>query len=174
MLHRLYSLLIAPVSAILPPPSGYLTIVPYGPLHTLPFHALYDGSRYLVEDYQISYLPASSLLRSSAEVEVALGNRKSPPPASDQPLIFGYSSHGHLHRALEEAKTLATLLGGRCYLEDEATTARLIEEASGSPVIHLESHCHTRLDGPTFSSRLRGHARSHRIHAFSLDPKDCE
>jgi len=174
MLNRLYSLLIAPVKAILPPPSGYLTIVPYGPLHTLPFHALYDGSRYLVEDYQISYLPASSLLRSSAEVEVALGNRKSPPPASDQPLIFGYSSHGHLQRALEEAKTLATLLGGRCYLEDEATTARLIEEASGSPVIHLATHGHSRLDAPNFSSVLLADGRFNAIDAFSLDLKDCE
>jgi len=172
MLNRLYSLLIAPVEAILPPPSGYLTIVPYGSLHTLPFHALYDGSRYLVEDYQVSYLPASSLLESSAEVGVASGNRKSP--ASDQPLIFGYSGHGHLQRALEEAKTLASLLEGRCYLEDEAAIARLIEEAPGSPIIHLATHGHSRMDAPNFSSVLLADGRFNAIDAFSLDLKDCE
>jgi LacI family transcriptional regulator len=57
MLNKLHHLLIAPIQAILPPPTGHLTIVPYGPLHTLPFHALYDSSRYLIEDYQVSYLP---------------------------------------------------------------------------------------------------------------------
>jgi CHAT domain-containing protein len=172
MLNKLYFLLVAPVKAILPPPSGYLTIVPYGPLHTLPFHALYDGSRYLVEDYQVSYLPASSLLKSSAEVGVAFGNRKSP--ASGRPLILGYSGHGHLQRALEEAKTLATLLEGPCYLEDEATIARLIEEAPGSPIIHLATHGHSRLDAPNFSSVLLADGRFNAIDAFSLDLKDCE
>ncbi len=172
MLHRLYSLLIAPVSAVLPPPSGYLTIVPYGPLHTLPFHALYDGSRYLVEDYQVSYLPASSLLQSSAEVEMAFGNRN--PPIPDQPLIFGYSSHGHLQRALEEAKTVATLLDGRCYLEEEATIARLIEGAPASPIIHLATHGQSRLDAPNFSSVLLADGRFNAIDAFSLDLKECE
>ena len=172
MLNKLYFLLVAPVKAILPPPSGYLTIVPYGPLHTLPFHALYDGSRYLVEDYQVSYLPVSSLLKSLAEVDTTLGNRKSP--AAGRPLILGYSGHGHLQRALEEAKTLATLLEGRSYLEDEATIARLIEEAPGSPIIHLATHGHSRLDAPNFSSVLLSDGRFNAIDAFNLDLKDCE
>jgi CHAT domain-containing protein len=105
---------------------------------------------------------------------VAFGNRKFPLPASDQPLIFGYSSHGHLQRALEEAKTLATLLDGHCYLEDEATIAQLIEEAPGSPIIHLATHGHSRLDAPNFSSVLLADGRFNAIDAFSLDLKDCE
>ncbi len=172
MLNKLYSLLVAPVKAILPPPSGYLTIVPYGPLHTLPFHALYDGYRYLVEDYQVSYLPASSLLASSAEVDTPFGNRSFP--TAGRPLILGYSGHGHLQHALEEAKTLATLLEGRCYLEDEATIARLIEEAPGSPIIHLATHGHSRLDAPNFSSVLLADGRFNAIDAFSLDLRECE
>src|SRR5207237_907499 len=62
LLKRLYNLLVAPVSEILPSPSGHLTIVPYGPLHKLPFHALHDGTSYLIENFQINYLPASSIL----------------------------------------------------------------------------------------------------------------
>ncbi len=62
LLNKLYDLLIAPVEAQLPPQSGYLTIIPYGPLHELPFHALYNGSRFLIEDFQVHYLPASNML----------------------------------------------------------------------------------------------------------------
>jgi CHAT domain-containing protein len=69
---------------------------------------------------------------------------------------------------------LATLLGGRCYLEDEATTARLIGEAPGSPIIHLATHGHSRLDAPNFSSVLLADGRFNAIDAFSLDLKECE
>jgi CHAT domain-containing protein len=166
MLNKLYQLLIAPVAALLPPPSGSLTIIPYGPLHLLPFHALYDGSRFLVEDYQINYLPASSLL--------SVSTKDSHLEASQLPLVFGYSGHGHLQRALEEAKTLANMLGGRCYLEDEATIDRLIEQALGSPIIHLATHGHSRLDAPNFSSVLLADGRFTAMDAFSLNLKGCE
>lgn len=171
MLHKLYQLLIAPVQHILPPQPGYLTIVPYGPLHTLPFHALYDGSRFLIEDYQVNYLPTSSLLQSSASIEI---KRKSSTAATQPPLVFGYSGHGHLQRALEEARMLAALLSGRCYLEDDATIARLIEEAPGSPIIHMATHGHSRLDAPNFSSVLLADGRFNVIDAFSLNLKACE
>jgi CHAT domain-containing protein len=171
MLNKLYKLLIAPVQEILPLQSGYLTIVPYGLLHNLPFHALFDGSHYLIEDYQVNYLPASSLLKPSAIFEI---ERKTPAAASQPPLVFGHSGHGHLQRALEEAKMLAAMLGGRCYLEDEATIARLIEEAADSPIIHLATHGHSRLDSPNFSSVLLADGRFNVIDAFSLNLKACE
>ena len=66
LLKKLYDLLVAPVADLLPSQSGFLTIVPYGPLHKLPFHALHDGSHFLIENFQINYLPASSLLREPA------------------------------------------------------------------------------------------------------------
>src|SRR5712692_5174614 len=166
MLNKLYQLLIAPVAALLPPPSGSLTIIPYGPLHQLPFHALYDGSRFLVEDFQINYLPASSLL----QVPTVNTNVE----ASQPPLVFGYSGHGHLQRALEEAKILAVMLGGRCYLEEEATIDRLIEQAPGSPIIHIATHGHSRLDAPNFSSILLADGRFTAMDAFSLNLKGCE
>ncbi|GAC1379257.1 MAG: CHAT domain-containing protein [Ktedonobacteraceae bacterium] len=166
MLHKLYNLLIAPVAALLPPASGYLTIVPYGPLHNLPFHALHDGSHFLIENFQINYLPASSLLNPSPKDD--------PGVAFQAPLIFGYSAHGHLQRALEEAKTLDNMLNGRCYLEDEATIARLIKEAPGSPIIHLATHGHCRLDAPNFSAVLLADGRFNAIDAFSLDLQKCE
>ncbi|MFL5696851.1 MAG: CHAT domain-containing protein [Ktedonobacteraceae bacterium] len=170
MLNKLYHLLIAPVAALLPPSAGYLTIVPYGPLHQLPFHALYDGSQFLVEDFQINYLPASSLLKPPATDDTGDTSKGNSKP----PLIFGYSGHGHLQRALEEARTLATMLDGQCYLEDEATIARLIEQAPGSSIIHLATHGHSRLDAPNFSSILLADGWFNAIDAFSLNLKGCE
>src|SRR5579884_1886549 len=171
ILKKLYDLLIAPVASHLPPAGSYLTIVPYGPLHSLPFHALYDGSHFLIENFQVSYLPVASLVQSGI---YEYDQQEQGTEAAERPLIFGYSGHGHLQRAVEEAKTLANLLDGRCYLEDEATIARLIAEAPGSPVIHVATHGHSRLDAPNFSSVLLADGRFNAIDAFSLDLKVCE
>jgi CHAT domain-containing protein len=66
LLKELHELLMAPLASQI---SEYprLIIVPHGPLHYLPFHALYDGQSYLVQDHEISYLPAGSFLRYCRE-----------------------------------------------------------------------------------------------------------
>lgn len=171
ILKKLYDLLIAPVASHLLMAGSYLTIVPYGPLHSLPFHALYNGSRFLIENFQVSYLPAASLVQSGI---YEYDQQAQETETTESPLIFGYSGHGHLQRALEEAKTLAALLNGRCYLENEATITRLIAEAPGSPIIHVATHGHSRLDAPNFSSVLLADGRFNAIDAFSLDLKACE
>jgi CHAT domain-containing protein len=169
LLNKLYDLLIAPIADLLPAAGGHLTIVPYGPLHTLPFHALYNAndSHFLVEDFLISYLPASSVLM---QLEEQAATRDAIQP----PLIFGYSGNGQLQRAVEEAKILKQLLGGRCYLEGEATIARLLQEAQGSSLIHLATHGHSRLDAPNFSSILLDDGQLNTLDAFSLDLQNCE
>jgi len=159
------------VASLLPSSSGYLTIVPYGLLHSLPFHALYNGSRFLIEDFQVNYLPASSILTQ-------LGTHKSDQyqnlSGTRKPLIFGYSGNGYLPYALEEAKSVATMLDGSCYLESEATIARLKELAPGSPIIHLATHGQSRLDAPHFSSVLLADGQLNAIDAFSLNLQGCE
>lgn len=39
-----------------------LIFVPQGLLHYVPFHALYDGRRHLIEDFEVWYLPSADLL----------------------------------------------------------------------------------------------------------------
>jgi CHAT domain-containing protein len=174
LLNMLYDLLIAPVAELLPP-SGYLTIVPYGPLHDVPFHALYDGSHFLIEDFQINYLPASSILPQLGPLGKEGNMRvKDAQEPSRMPLVLGYSSNGSIRRAIEEAKALAALLGGRCYLEDEATIARLVDEAPGSPIVHLATHGQSRLDAPNFSSILLADGQFNAIDAFGLNLQGCE
>jgi CHAT domain-containing protein len=90
------------------------------------------------------------------------------------PLMFGYSGNGHLQRTIDEAKMLAALLDGCCYLEGEATIAQLIEQAPDSPIIHIATHGHSRLDAPNFSYVLLADGQLNAIDAFSLDLKGCE
>src|SRR6266487_3030229 len=172
LLKKLYDLLIAPVASLLPSPSGYLTIVPYDSLHTLPFHSLYNGSRFLIEAYQINYLPASSLL-----THLALYNSQQNDLAEPavRPLVaFGYSDRGHLPRVQDEARTISSLMGGDCYLEEEATIARLIQQAPTSSIIHLATHGQKRLAAPNFSYVRLADGQLNAIDAFSLDLQHTE
>ena len=175
LLKKLYDLLISPAIPLLPSPAGHLTIVPYGPLHQLPFHALYDGSHFLIEDYQVNYLPASSLLvhlgmRNSKQI----GDSTSAEISPRHPLVLGYSDYGHLQRVHEEARAIASLLDGDCYLEKEATIARLIQQAPYSPIIHLATHGQSRLDNPNFSYVRLADGQLNAIDAFSLNLQECE
>ena len=191
LLNKLYNLLITPMATLLPPSSGYLTIVPYGPLHNLPFHALFDGSHFLVEDFQINYLPSSSMLshpgiqsgeQTARQVHDAYhvntgqahGLHLQKQVSNKPPLVFGYSDNGRLQHAIDEATTLATLLGGECYLEQDATIARLYDQAPGSPIIHLATHGHSRLDAPNFSYVRLADGQLNAIDAFNLTLQGCE
>lgn len=166
LLQKLYALLLAPVAEFLPAEPGQVTVVPFGPLHKLPFHALHDGTKYLVERFQINYLPASSILTYIESQKSAVSTRP--------PLVFGYSGNGDLKRVHEEARNVASLLDGECFLEEDATIARLIEQASGTSIIHLASHGQSRLDAPNFSYVRLADGQLNAIDAFSLDLKACE
>ena len=175
LLTRLYNILIRPIAKLLPSTPGLLTIVPYGPLHKLPFHALYDGSRFLVENFRVNYLPASSLLLHFYSDENQLPHRSYDVSAvSKKPLVFGFSDNGHLQRVKDEAQTIASLLDGTCFLESEATIACLIEQAPGSPIIHLATHGKSRLDAPNFSYVRMADGQLNAIDAFNLELRDCE
>ena len=90
------------------------------------------------------------------------------------PLVFGYSDRGQLPRVQDEARTIALLLEGDCYLEEEATIARLIQQAPTSPIIHLATHGQNRLDAPIFSHVRLADGQLNAIDAFSLDLQHCE
>lgn len=167
LLHELYTLLITPVQPLLPARDGLLTIVPYGPLHGLPFHALFDGERFLIENFQLHYLPASSLL----DLKRAPGGAET---SANGALLLGYSGNGRLQHALAETQLLADLLQGRCYLEEEATIACLEREAAGSSVIHIATHGQSRPDAPNFSSLLLADGQLNAIDAFGLKLAGCE
>ena len=174
LLQKLYITLLRPVEDAIQL-YKHIIVVPYGALHNVPFHALYDGTHFLVERVQVSYLPTSSIIPSLASIENQLFSEGTDTQASSKPpLVFGYSGNGLLQRAIEEAKTLATMLHGHCYLEREATIERLLHESRGSSLIHLATHGHGRLDAPNFSSVLLADGQLNALDVFSLDLAGCE
>ncbi len=140
ILQQLHELLISPFEERL---IGYsrLIIVPHDALHYLPFHTLHDGHSYLIERYEISYLPSSSSLRYCYESR----------PATKQNIVFGHSSGNRLPHAVEEANRIATLLSGQVYLEAEASTAKLYQAIPDCKILHFATHGDFRLDNPLFS-----------------------
>jgi CHAT domain-containing protein len=140
LLQQLYRLLLAPLEDRI---AGYskLMIVPHGPLHYLPFHALHNGASYLVEQHEISYLPSASSLRYCREVR---------PPA-DRNIAVGYSNGGRLPHAVEEARNIATLLEGQVLLEEGASLAEFHQAIHECRTLHLATHGDFRLDNPLFS-----------------------
>ncbi len=157
LLHRLYRQLVEPLDAALRPFPRWM-VVPYGPLHYLPFQALYDGARYLVERHEISYLPGASLLRYCLE----------PRQAAAGLAAFGHSFGGHLPNTVQEAAAIRQLLGGDLFTEAEATPARFREMASGRRVLHLAAHGNFRPDNPLFSGLALADGWLTTLDIFSL------
>ena len=140
LLAHLYRLVIAPLADAV---SGYshLIIVPHGPLHYLPFHALYDGKGYLLQQHEISYLPAGSFLRYCQEAQ-----------RNGSGLIaLGHSVGGRLPHAAQEARSIAALMHGQAFVDDGATLAQLREAAAECRILHLAAHGVFRPDNPLFS-----------------------
>jgi CHAT domain-containing protein len=143
VLNRLYQALFEPLSHLV---DGFekLIIVPHGPLHYLPFHALFDGNHYLVEDFEVSYLPSAGLLRYCQTVE----------KAKEGVLALGYSSDGRLPHAACEARDVAQKWGGQAWVEQEATLENIRQYSSQYRLLHLATHGEFRADNPLFSGLI--------------------
>jgi tetratricopeptide (TPR) repeat protein len=144
LLSRLHAALISPLAERLAHRKQTI-IVPHGPLHYLPFHALYDGQAYLLERCEISYLPTSSLLRLQRDAGT---NGRTGLSA----LVVGCSLNGALPHTLSEAQQVTTRVGGTSLLEEEATRHNLEAWAEAAWVIHLATHGEFRPDAPLFST----------------------
>jgi tetratricopeptide (TPR) repeat protein len=140
ILRQLYGLLLEAVREQLEAYSE-LIFVPHGNLHYLPFHALHNGERYLIETHSVSYLPAASLLRYCREVQ----------PASQGALVVGDSYQGRLQYTLKEAELIASMWQARLLTGDQATRDAIQQAAPGCRLVHLASHGDFRSDNPLFS-----------------------
>ena len=157
ILAKLHDALLAPIKPRLDRYSR-LVITPHAALHYLPFHALFDGQRYLIETHEISYLPASSLLRFIARARHDDG----------RVTAFGYSGHGMLPQAPEEARRVAEIMGGEAWIEEEATVERVKQEALTARVVHIAAHGVFRADNPLFAGVLLADGWLTALDIFSL------
>jgi len=116
--------------------------VPFGLTHAVPFHALHDGRRHLLETLEVSAVPSSA-------VRDLCVRRARPPDRSA--LAVACSDGGRLAHVVEEGRAVVATLGGRGLVEAEATRAALAAAAGRHGVLHLAAHGEARLDNPTFA-----------------------
>jgi len=120
-----------------------LAVVPHGPLHQVPFHALFDGERYLIERFEISYAPSATVFALCQERESSDSGRA---------LIFGVEDSS-IPATVDEARAVAKHLSeAEVRIGDGATVEALRKEVPGCGVLHLASHGLFRADNPMFSS----------------------
>lgn len=140
-LHQLYQMLIAPFAELL---NRYprLIIVPHGStLHHLPFHALHNGEGFLIEQHEISYLPAANILRYCYDHRPTQGGL----------VAFGHSYHERLPYTIQEVQTITRACGGKAFLEQDVTLEQVRTAACEANILHLATHGHFHKDNPLFS-----------------------
>ncbi len=139
-LAELYQELIAPLRGRLE--AGHLIFVPHDLLHYVPFHALHDGARHLIDSYTISYAPSASIY-ALCQRRHGVGEGSSlvlGVPEAQTPFI------------LEEARAVAARLpGAELYVGEDASEAVLREKGEGRRFVHIAAHGFFRPDNPMFS-----------------------
>ena len=158
-LKELFGKLFFPVERYLE--GQHLVIVPHGLLHRLPFQALFDGQRYLIDRFTISYAPSAtihSLCHDRSVNDDGMSLVMGIPDAL-APLI------------LDEAVAVAGIIPqAELLLDGRATAAALQEKGVRCRYIHIATHGYYRQDSPMFSGiRLSGSILSlYDLYRFKL------
>ncbi len=139
-LHAFYDELIGPAESLLH--GRQLVIVPFGPLHSLPFHALFTGHEYLLDKFTISYAPSASIFAHC---------HREMSDVSGPSLILGVDDPAMPFIRQETECVAAVVPEARVFFGAEATERVLREHGSTSRFIHIAAHGHFRHDNPMFS-----------------------
>lgn len=132
--QKLHARLIAPIRHELR--GKRLTISPHGVLHYLPFGALSDGSRFLVDLYGIRVMPSASTL---------VYIRTDKPKKAGRLLALGNPDLGDarfdLPGAQKEAVQVASIFpASKALVRKEATKQAVTEFGAGFSILHIASH----------------------------------
>lgn len=136
ILGQLHTALLAPLAATTAA-SARLLIVPYGPLHYVPFHLLHDGRSHLIERQEVVILSAAGLLAR---------------PRVQRPrgvLAIAHPHDGALPHTEVEARAVHKRFGGQLYTA--AGAVREILGARPTQILHIAAHGEQRLDQPDLS-----------------------
>lgn len=139
-LYGLYTELVAPIRESLK--GRHLVVVPHESLHTVPFHALFDGKSYLIDSFTISYAPSASIYVQCS---------KKPVPKNGLSLVLGVPTE-QLPSVEEELQSVAAVLPNAKLLSGpDATGVTFREDGPNSALIHIAAHGFFRQDQPMFS-----------------------
>ncbi|HSB00741.1 MAG TPA: CHAT domain-containing protein, partial [Anaerolineales bacterium] len=126
-----------------------LNIIPHGPLHALPFHALRQDGRFLIETHAVSYAPSAAVLNYCWNKPSAQSSGQSFDGKS---LLVGIPDE-RATQVSQEIQALAALIhGSRVLLNEEATLERVRSAAPDCDLLHLAAHGLFRPEAPLLSS----------------------
>ncbi|MEM7539634.1 MAG: CHAT domain-containing protein, partial [Chloroflexota bacterium] len=148
ILHELYTLLIQPAIEKMTQYESCV-IIPHRSLRDLPYHALFSGTHYLIEQFQISYLPNLTLLQYCQPHPPRI-QMDSTNGCDDGSVIFGYPN-GHLWHTVEEANQVAAILGGAVYTNEQATLKNVRQTVPKARIVHIAAHAMFHPEKPLFS-----------------------
>ncbi|MCL4298820.1 MAG: tetratricopeptide repeat protein [Anaerolineae bacterium] len=149
----LYQWLIEPLKSHLK--ASHLAIIPHSVLHFLPFAALTDGKRYLIDDYTLTTLPSASSLPfiqknakqtayTGQPVPLVLGNPVTGDYDTTASLAVDQRQYrdqlGSLPYAEKEAKAIADLFRVKPLIGQAATESAVREQVSQANILHLAAH----------------------------------
>jgi CHAT domain-containing protein len=156
-LRELYEQLLAPFIREVRTP--HIIVVPHGPLHFLPFHAFYDGEKYLIDEYEFSYAPSASVLKYCLERGEIGGSSSLLVGVQDQNAPLIEEEIFELKRLFPDARVLQNA---------QATRAAFIENSKASSFLHIATHATFRHDNPMFSSFKLADGRFTALDLFSM------
>lgn len=146
-LKGLYDELLAPIRDRLD--ATHLLFVPHGALHYVPFHALFDGEKYLIDEHTVSYAPSASIYKVCAEKQA---NTAGPS------LIMGVPDE-KAPSILDELRSLSGILPHpNLYIGRAASEYVLKTAGRSSRFVHIATHGYFRQDSPMFSSIRLGNS----------------
>jgi tetratricopeptide (TPR) repeat protein len=139
-LKELHEAIITPVRSLLQ--GDHLLIVPHGALHSLPFQALYDGKKHLIDDFRISYAPSATIF--------ALCHSRSANRAG-RSLVLGVPDE-QAPFVSEEVRAVAAAIPKSDLFVGGAATAKVLQtKGEHARLIHIATHGFFRQDNPMFS-----------------------
>ncbi len=140
--ERLYTQLLAPVLEACPNTISKLIVVRHGTLHYVPFHALYDGAQYMLDRFEMRYLPMAD----------SINYLRSGTLETERVVIAGHTQNGRLPAVQREVAAIANLWQAPIKLENAACKSlRLRAETEDAKLVHIASHALFRKDEPVFS-----------------------
>lgn len=129
--ENIYRWMIAPIERDLEKESiETLVIVPDGMMRLVPFAALFDGRKHLIEKYAVSVSPGMSLL----------GNRNNRSLHTYQTLLAGISKPGPAVEKISESTINKLLLADSQYHDQKIATRSLSNHHLRSPATASETH----------------------------------
>jgi CHAT domain-containing protein/tetratricopeptide (TPR) repeat protein len=140
-LEDLYRQVIEPLRGGLK--AKHLVLVPHGPMHFLPFHALRNGDEYLGDTYTVSYAPSATLF-ALCQQRVATAKYSS--------LVLGLPDERAPHIGTEAESVARLLPQSELYLGESATSEILRKKGAEIGFLHIATHGIYRQDNPMFSA----------------------